>query len=130
MPNKVKSALNQLVQSDFTAAEVNGALRVFIAVSLQNLASQRVVVTGLVWGTFFNTVADRPNCVLKIFIQRGITVTSDSVITSLENSDEAVFNILPDGAKDDLNGVWNFIPGIILDPGYNYAIVMEIIPRA
>jgi hypothetical protein len=130
MPNLVKSILNSLVQSNFSAAEVAAVARVFVAVSLQNLASQRVIITGIVFGSFFTAFADRANCILKLIIQRGLTVTPDTQIAFAEIVDEQIFNYLPDGGGDEMSQVLNFIPGISLDPGYNYSVVLEIIPRA
>jgi|SRR5215470_12937465 len=130
MPNQVKSALNSLVQVDFTPAEILGSPRAFVGIALQNLAGQKVIVTGLVYSTLFANSADRVNCVLKIFIQRNLTLTQATQLPAAEVNEEMFFNILRDGGFDEMQNVVNFIPGLELDPAYNYGAVMSIFPRA
>lgn len=127
MPNAVGQRLNTNVQATFSAAELNGANRAFIGITIKNLAEQRVLINGLLWSVFPFAAGDKAFILLSIFIQRGLALDTSTPFGASENHDEQIFNWQPDGRFDSLSDRFLFTQPIVLEGGYNWGIVVEII---
>jgi len=128
MPNKVGGLLNRRVESFFTPGEIGAASPPFVGVALQNLATQRVQITGLVWTARPEVLADRANTIVSIFCQRGLTL--DPNLPLLQNVEEQLFGFVMEGSADSLFGLHEFVAPVALDPGNVYAVALAVNQRA
>lgn len=127
MPAVVKNNINQLVFSIFQVAEIIANPRPFVAVSLQNLASQKVLITGLAWSIFFSAPADAVNAAPDVFIQRGLVPVADQPLNA--NTDECIF-FQAFNDQQQFAGLYTFPSPIILQPSYAWGIAFRVFPRA
>lgn len=125
MPTKVKNNLNQAIVSNITNAEINGAGRPFVGLQINNLASQRVLVSGLIWSVLFTDPNDIPNAFCaEIICQRGVTLASDAIIFPQQTEEMLIF--FETTVYADMK---NFIPAIPLEPGSSYGIALDLARR-
>jgi hypothetical protein len=121
--------LNQLIRGDFTVAEVVVSPRPFVALQLNNLASQKVLITGIAWNALC-APADKANAQPILFIQRGLTVTTTTDIGAVENFEEMIIQMSLDTGDGRLYDVYTFPSPIELESGYPYVVGLALLPRA
>lgn len=130
MPSKISNLLNKKVFTGLTAAEINAGVPFpHVGVGLQNLGNQRVLITGLLWSVQLGAPADKPNLIISILCERGLTLTG--VLTTL-NQEEDIFGFALDGAQPAtvFDGFIGFTSPVILDAGFNYGIILLVSQRA
>lgn len=128
MPNRVKNNLDQLIVADMTAAEVNGANRVFVGVGINNLAGQEIKVAGFVYSVFCFDPTDYARLsAAQLFIQRSLTLSENTIFPASEQAEEQLFqfNFREPYARQD-----HMVRPITLQASYAYAIVLNLIAPA
>lgn len=128
MPSRITRTMNHLVRAELTAAEINAANRGFCAFSLERLSGQKALIWGLDWSVNVQ-LADRPNCRLVMFLQRGLIVTLQNSFPAEENNDQMIFKHVHD-IDTGPTVPWFPARALPLEPGDSYALVLEISPLA
>jgi hypothetical protein len=128
MPPVIRNNLNQLIRGFGPAVEIINFPRMFVALQVNNLAGQKVVVSSLIWSAFYDNLADVANGFPSLYIQRGMTARPDMILPTAENFDEMVFHIPLRTGDQRFYGQFVFPRPVELATGYPYAVILEMVP--
>lgn len=131
MPSVVKQNLNQCIRASLSAAEVIGSPRGFAGLAVNNLASQKLLISGIIYSVLITTAADKPNITGVLSIQRGLVLTAQTIFPAVENPEEMVFQFFFGGnSTADVAKMPQWIPALELEGGYPYAVSLSLSPSA
>ena len=128
MPSQFRSTLNQLIFANFSAAEINGANRAFVAYAVPKLTGVRIMIHGVVW-SINTSLADRPNARLALSLQRGLIITQNTTFPAAEDIPQMAFFQVHD-VEVSQPAPWFPARPYPLDPGDSYGLVLALAPLA